>query len=72
MVRQAPAKDGFSRGEPGSVPQRERTTLHNANNRTALVSTLGVFGLSACAYRPPPKESMSAVRLGLGRNWRTL
>ena len=72
MVRQAPAKGGFSRGEPGGVPQRERAMLHNANNRTALVSTFGVFGLSACAYRPPPKESLSAVQLGLGHERRSL
>ena len=65
-----PPKSGFSRGEPGGVPHRERATLYHGNNRMALVCTLGVFGLFACARRPGPDASMSAVRPGFGRERR--
>ncbi len=37
-----------------------------------LVCALVAFHLQAYAYRPPPKESMHAVRLGLGRERRAL
>ena len=59
-----PPKGGFSRGEPGGVPHRERATLHHSNDRTALICTLGVFQFQACTYRPPPDASIGGVRLG--------
>ena len=37
-----------------------------------LVCALVAFHLQACAYRPPPKESMHAVQLGLGHERRSL